>query len=74
VVVINRAEILCRYRKHISNVSLKISRSLELLRVSYKSFCVQVPVLGDFKEVGRSFIYEVKRAEILRDGSKHSFS
>ncbi len=28
----------------------KISRSLEFLRVSCKSFCVQVPVWGDFKE------------------------
>jgi hypothetical protein len=56
VVVINRPEILKRYRKHISNVSLKISRILKLLIARPKSFCVHVPVWGDFKEVARSFI------------------
>ncbi len=54
VVIINRAEILSRYRRHICYVSPKISRTLELLRASCKSFCVQVPVWGDFKEVARS--------------------
>jgi hypothetical protein len=54
VVIINRAKILNRYRKHISYVCPKISRILELQRVSCKSFCVQVPVWGDFKEVARS--------------------
>jgi hypothetical protein len=47
---------LSRYRRHISYVSPKISRILELLRVSCKSFCVQVPIWGDFKEVTRSLI------------------
>jgi hypothetical protein len=47
---------LSRYRRHISYVSAKISRSLELLWVSCKSFCVQVPVWGDFKQVARSLI------------------
>jgi hypothetical protein len=56
VVIINRAKILIRYRRHISYVSPKISRSLELLRVNFKPFCVQVPVWGDFKEVARSLI------------------
>ncbi len=56
VVIINRAEMLSRYRRHISYVSAKISRSLELLWVSCKSFCVQVPVWGDFKQVARSLI------------------
>ncbi len=56
IVIINRAEILSRYKKHISYVSPKISKILELLRASCKSFCVQVPVWGDFKEVTRSLI------------------
>jgi hypothetical protein len=56
VVIINRAEILNKYRRHISYVSLKISRILELLKASCKSFCVHVPVWGDFKEVTRSLI------------------
>jgi hypothetical protein len=47
---------LSRYKKHISYVSPKISKILELLRASCKSFCVQVPVWGDFKEVTRSLI------------------
>jgi hypothetical protein len=50
VVITNRVEILNRDRRHISYVFPKISRSLELLRASCKSFCVQVPVWGDFKE------------------------
>ncbi len=50
MVVTNGVEILNKNRRHISYVSLKISRSLELLRVSCKSFCVQVPIWGDFKE------------------------
>ncbi len=54
VVITNRAEILRKYRRHISYVCPKISRILELLRASCKSFCVQVPVWGDFKEVVRS--------------------
>jgi hypothetical protein len=56
VVIINRAEILRRYRRHISNVFPKISRILKLMKTGCKSFCVQVPVWGDFKEVTRSFI------------------
>ncbi len=56
VVIINRAEILNIYRKHICYVSPKISRILELLRASCKSFCVQVAVWDDFKEVARSLI------------------
>jgi hypothetical protein len=57
VVIINRAEILNRYRRHISYVSPKISRILELLRAICKSFCVQVPVWGDFTEVARSLTF-----------------
>ncbi len=56
VVIINKVEILSEYRRHIFYVSPKISRSLELLKVSFKPFCVQVPVWGDFKEVAKSFI------------------
>jgi hypothetical protein len=56
VIIINRAEILRRYKRHICYVSPKISRILELLRASCKPFCVQVPVWGDFKEVARSLI------------------
>jgi len=74
VVIINRAKILSRYRKHISYVFPKISRSLELLRASCKSFCVQVPIWGDFKEVAKSLFYEVKWAEILKEGSRHNCS
>jgi hypothetical protein len=57
VVIINRAEILSRYIRHISYVSPKISRILELLKANCKSFCVQVPVWGDFNEVTRSLIF-----------------
>jgi hypothetical protein len=74
MVIINRDEILNIYRRNICYVSPKISRSLKLLRASCKSFCVQVLVWGDFKEVARSLIYEVKWAKILRDSSRHSFS
>jgi hypothetical protein len=42
--------------KHIFNVFPKISRILELLRASCKSFCVHVPIWNDFKEVARSLI------------------
>ncbi len=50
MVVTNRVEILNSDKRHIFYVSLKISRSLELLRASCKSFCVQVLVWGDFEE------------------------
>ncbi len=50
MVIINRAQILNRYKRHIFYVSFKISRSLKFLSASCKSFCVHVPVWGDFKE------------------------
>ncbi len=55
VVIINRAEILSRCSRHIFYVSPKTSRILKFLRASCKSFCVQVPIWGDFKKVARSF-------------------
>jgi hypothetical protein len=42
--------------KNTFNVSPKISKILEVLKASCKSFCFQVLVWGDFKEVARSFI------------------
>jgi hypothetical protein len=44
VIIINKIEILNIYRKHIVNVCPKILRSLELLRMSCKSFYVHVLV------------------------------
>jgi hypothetical protein len=75
VVVTNRAKILNRDRRHISYVSFKISRSLELLRASCKSFCVQAPVWGDFKESNKIFhfmkSYELKFWKTVVDIALH---
>ncbi len=75
MVVTNRAKILNIDRKHIFYVSLKISRSLELLRVSCKSFCVQVPIWGDFKENNKISHFmksnELKFWEIVVDIALH---
>ncbi len=75
MVVTNRAEILNKDRRHICYVSLKISRSLELLKASCKSFCVQVPVWGDFKESSKIFHFmksnELKFWEIVVDITFH---
>jgi hypothetical protein len=75
VVIINRAENLSRYRRHICHVSPKISRSLKLQRANCKSFCVQVPIWGDFKKVEMIFHFmklnELKFWETLVDIALH---
>jgi hypothetical protein len=61
--------------KDIYLMCLKISRSLELLRPSCKSFCVQVPVWGDFKESSKISHFmksnELKFWEIVVDIALH---
>ncbi len=61
--------------KDIFYVSLKISRSLELVRASCMSYCVQVPIWGDFKESNKISDLmksnELKFWEILVDIALH---
>ncbi len=45
-----------------------------MVTINRTKICVQVPFWSEFKEVARSFIYEVKWTKILREGSRHSFS